>query len=229
MHSAVDWTQAVVTVGGGRGFVVGTDRQRFVITAGHCLPGMPPCCSFSHTEERTFARLLGPITGEPTVWAECLFVDPVSDLAVLGSPDGQALYEEAEAYEALVDAVVPLPIGRPSYARLPITIPEPYPTEEPMTILGPTQAESGAWLLSLDGRWFGCKVESLGRGLWIRDAGEAIRDGMSGSPIISPEGAAIGVLCCSSGETSEHHGSLANPELWQNLPGWLWREITGAE
>jgi hypothetical protein len=39
--------------------------------------------------------LLSPLGAEPHVWAECLFVDPVADLAVLGPVDGQELYDEA--------------------------------------------------------------------------------------------------------------------------------------
>jgi len=38
--------------------------------------------TFSHTEGRTYQRLLGELSGEPTVWAECLFADPISDVAV---------------------------------------------------------------------------------------------------------------------------------------------------
>jgi hypothetical protein len=42
--------QAVVRVGDGRGFIVGLDDtgmlERFVITAAHCLPHLPPACSF---------------------------------------------------------------------------------------------------------------------------------------------------------------------------------------
>jgi hypothetical protein len=36
-----DWSQSVVRVGDGRGLVIETEREdRFVITAGHCLPGV---------------------------------------------------------------------------------------------------------------------------------------------------------------------------------------------
>ena len=42
--------------------------------------------------ERTYQRLLGELSGEPTVWAERLFADPISDVAVLGPPDNQELY-----------------------------------------------------------------------------------------------------------------------------------------
>ena len=36
------------------------------------------------------------------VWASCLFVDPIADIAVLGQPDNQALIEEAAAFDALM-------------------------------------------------------------------------------------------------------------------------------
>jgi hypothetical protein len=86
---------------------------------------------------RTFARLIDPLDEEPTAWAECLFVDSVSDLAVLGSSDGQELYEEAEAHEALVEAALPRPLGRLAYTREPVTLAAPtqYRTADPITIL----------------------------------------------------------------------------------------------
>jgi hypothetical protein len=37
------WSQSVVRVGAGRGFVIETeDEDRLIITAGHCLPHLPP-------------------------------------------------------------------------------------------------------------------------------------------------------------------------------------------
>jgi hypothetical protein len=87
---------AIITVGAGRGFVMQGKLNRFVITAAHCLPFFPPCCSFSFTEERTYENLLGHIGVEPSVWAECLFVDPIADIAVLGSPDTQVLGKQAD-------------------------------------------------------------------------------------------------------------------------------------
>jgi hypothetical protein len=43
---------------GGRGFVIEKDRQRYVLTAAHCLirngePYLPPCITASYTHERT--------------------------------------------------------------------------------------------------------------------------------------------------------------------------------
>ena len=72
-------------------------EDRFIITAGHCLPKLPPSHAASYTEERTYAKLVGPVGGEPTVWAECVFVNPVDDLAVLAPLDNQELGDVAPA------------------------------------------------------------------------------------------------------------------------------------
>jgi hypothetical protein len=89
---------AVITVGDGRGFVVEGEREtRLIITAAHCLPSFPLCHGASYLEERTYQALLGPLGEKPTVWTECLFVDPIADIAVLGQPDNQdELYDQGD-------------------------------------------------------------------------------------------------------------------------------------
>ena len=105
-------------------FVVEADHECFVITAGHCLPHFPLSMSFSSIEERTYAKLLGPIARKRTsVRAECCFVDLIGDLAVLCCPDNQELANEADAYDALVEAAVPLPTGDLPLTRSPISLP----------------------------------------------------------------------------------------------------------
>jgi hypothetical protein len=86
---------AVVTVGDGRGFVIKHRHDRLVVTAAHCLPRFPPCHGASYLEERTYSELLAPLGDDLAVWAECLFADPIADIAVLGSPDDQELTEAA--------------------------------------------------------------------------------------------------------------------------------------
>ena len=68
-----------------------------VVTTAHCLPRFPVPYAGSDLEERTHKRLIGPLGEKTTVWAECLFADPVADLAVLGAPDERAFFEECEA------------------------------------------------------------------------------------------------------------------------------------
>src|SRR5262249_14804645 len=94
--------------------------ERIIITAAHCLEhasladgtkGLPPCHPGRHLPEETYPNLLGPLGGRRTVWAQCMFADPVADIAVLGQPDNQALDKRADAYDALVDAMTVLSIA----------------------------------------------------------------------------------------------------------------------
>lgn len=55
-------TASVVSIGGGRGFIVESgQRGRFIITVAHCLPALPPAMSFSNLEERTYQNIAGPL------------------------------------------------------------------------------------------------------------------------------------------------------------------------
>lgn len=187
--------RAIVTVGEGRGFIVEGDERRFVVTAAHCLPRLPPCESAASHEDRTF-KLLGRLGDEPSVWAQCLFANPVADIAVLGSPDDQACSREAKDYGDFVDGTKPLPVTK-------------------------TAVEGSALLLSLSNHWFKCSIITDGRSLWISYAVKETVGGMSGSPIVTEEGAAIGVVCTSD----QSRGGGPNPSLFNDLPVWLYREL----
>jgi hypothetical protein len=199
---------AVITVGDGRGFVVEHGYKRFVVTAAHCLQRgnppehyLPPAHGASYLQERTYPNLLAPLGEEPAVWAECVFVDPVADIALLGTPDNQELGEQADAYEALTEAASALPISRP-------------PKDGP------------AFVLSLTGEIVPCTVRCIGDGpLFLFDTGlkEGAEGGMSGSPIIVADGSAIGVVCL--GNNAPQYGIGPNPCLMHHLPGWLLREL----
>src|SRR5262249_29841032 len=92
---------AVFRVGNGRGFVLEIGSTRYVITAAHCLPKQPPPHGASSLCERTYSELLGRLLDKQlSVWCECLFADPVADIAILGCPDSQELGEEGEAFDA---------------------------------------------------------------------------------------------------------------------------------
>src|SRR5438876_7822759 len=87
---------AMVAVGEGRGFLIAhpePHQSPLVITAAHCLTAtlsgsqLPPPHRWAYTLERTYPNLVGPLGARPTIFAECLFVDPVADLAVLCGPD----------------------------------------------------------------------------------------------------------------------------------------------
>ena len=78
--------------------MVGDDQHHYVITAAHCLPHLPPALSFSSSSECTYRALLGPLGHEPFLSAECVFVDPIADIAVLGSPDTDTFDTEADRF-----------------------------------------------------------------------------------------------------------------------------------
>ena len=184
----------VITVGHGRGFVVEGAGERLVITAAHCLPSLPPALPSFGLEARTYGPLLARRGEEPRAWAVCRFVDPIADIAVLGSPGDP----HADEYQALMKTATALSIGG--------------------SLRNPVNFWVPARLLSLDGRsWFSCTVRHFGGPLWITHAAEVIRDGMSGSPIVTEIGTAIGVVCTAA---APWEGG-PNPRLSHNLPGWL--------
>jgi len=187
-------TAGVITAGSGRGFVVECAGERLVITAAHCLPFLPPAQSFFGPKKRTYGPLLASLGNEPSAWAVCRFVDPIADIAVLGSPDDA----NADDYKALMETTSALSVG--GSLRHPINFWVP------------------ARVLSLDGRrWFSCTVRHFGGPLWITHPAEGIRSEMSGSPIVTEIGTAIGVVCTAA---APWEGG-PNPRLTHNLPGWL--------
>ena len=199
MAPDTELVKAVVKVGDGRGFIIEADDRHLVITAAHCLPHFPPCYGASATKDRTYRDLIGPL-GEsaPKVSAECLFADPVGDIAVLGSPNNQALYDEAIVFETLTN-------------------------ETPTLRIGEAENESPAWLLTLDGRWTRCAIQHVGGWpLWIENAEEPILGGMSGSPILNGDADAIGVVCLGGGSDLDITSTGGpNPRLTHSLPGWV--------
>ena len=199
--------RAVVAVDGGRGFIIEVLPHnllagRLIVTAAHCLPDPPPP-AIADTEERTYKELVGRLADPEThVSAECMFADPVADIAVLATPDNQELWNEAEACKKLMEEAEALPIAD-------------------------APAEGPGWLLTLENQWVDCVVRHFGGPLYIFDAAEPIVDGMSGSPILNSDGAAMGIVCCSSGsgEMDKPTGGGPNPRLTDDLPGGLLRGI----
>jgi hypothetical protein len=190
---------SVITIGqGGRGFIIeGPHSERFVVTAAHCLRKLPRP-KISDSEDR-FYRLLAAPGKKARIMVECLFADPISDVAVLGAPDNQATPDDADAYQTLIVAATTIPIN---YAP-------------------PTELDgSTAWVLMLDGEWAPCLVQCYKDGrLRLEAAAEGvIVGGMSGSPILARDGSAIGVI--SRSDSSGKFGG-PNPQLSRNLPGWL--------
>jgi hypothetical protein len=74
-----------------------------------------------------------------------------------------------------------------------------------------------------DRGWFQCIPGYKGEGtLSIRDS-PALKNAIPGSPIVTDDGFAIGVVA--SGEAEVQGGPVEQPVLVDNLPGWLLRDL----
>src|SRR5262249_35422943 len=76
------------------GFVVEDSRGfRYVITAAHCVPpDVPPRDDAQAFDAwQLTCQLLARLGEEPSVWCQCVFLDPVADIAVLSAPSEQAV------------------------------------------------------------------------------------------------------------------------------------------
>jgi hypothetical protein len=195
--------RAVVQVGSGRGFVVSAGESRYIITAAHCVPrdGLPRPHLANSTSQLTFPELIGPVgSNRKTIWAELCVYSLVDDVAAFAAPDDQALYEQCNRFEVFTAAA--LKIGNPPVALAPH--------------LWEGDPGTAAFVLSLDCEWKPCTVRGAGRFLWIaKDGDNHIKSGMSGSPIIDANGAAIGVVSIGP----------VNPSLMDCLPPWLLRKL----
>lgn len=224
-------TAAVVQVGkGGRGFIVAIGDRRYVVTAAHCIfDKLPEPMPARAAYEVTYKNLIGPLGGKRNVTAECVFVDAIADIAVFGAPDAQEEAFKAEAFEALTEKIA-FKIGKLKPVR------QRYPAQvahfvidgkakkiRMPTRVGPLICASEARMLSLDGEWFACKVSHnmTGGGLWFDQAEQPVIGGMSGSPIVLPDGSAVGVVSTSESSQSDGREGGPNPVLSAHLPGWL--------
>ncbi len=172
----------VVTVNRGRGFFIENTAarrlrkevqrrfhkyisRRLVVTAAHCLPRLPPIGPLER--KQTYRNLLGGLGAKKDIWARCLFVDPIADIAVLGPPDDQ-VPAKADTYLEFAEHAPRFKIGN---------------------------ARSGkGWILSLDNEWMPATLE-LSLGIWgeFLLIDPPAKAGTSGSPILQA-GRAVGVV-----------------------------------
>jgi hypothetical protein len=79
--------------------------------------------------------------------------------------------------------------------------------------------QNHGWLLSPDGNWFQCAVRcGINAQLWLSNSEQPIVGGMSGSPIVSDDGKAMGIV--NLGGTITGPGTR-NTSLFRGLPRWL--------
>ena len=112
-------------------------------------------------------------------------VEPVNDIAVLGSPDNQRIPDEAESFEQFTSDTDPVPLCAGG----------PVPFGPPMSVL----------VFSLDRKWVRAKMrifrEDQSRAGATAEAG--IHSGASGGPVITRNGSLVGVISTAGGVVSE--------------------------
>ena len=188
-------SNAIVKVGVGRGFVVASGAgDRFVITAAQCLGDLPRLPA-SHATHRTYPALLRPLAdGKTPVAAECLFVDPIADVAVLAGPDNQVLSKDAADFEAFIAAHAVLPM-----TRMPLR----------------AHRSAQGWLMTAAGEWKRCILTGCGppeqTALTIAVVGPpaGYAPAACGSPLLDAGGRVVGVVSL---------GEVLNPTLPTRLP-----------
>jgi hypothetical protein len=198
--------RSVVRAGGGRGFVVGSGENRYVITAAHCLPHQPADVHLDHgSEEHIYSSFLGSLGSTETIGAELVALCAIDDVAVFYEPDGQDFYSDYTKYAELT--VHALSLGKPPKASL--------------TPQDGAEYYASAWVLSLDCEWQNCTVRNTGRMLSVTSGTNGlIFGGMSGSPIINDAGAVIGVVSMTSSSDLNWQPSVSDC-----LPPWLLRKL----
>jgi hypothetical protein len=191
-------TRLLVRVGDGRGFVVEErlGSRRLVVTAAHCLPEFPRTPLDREAWRETTRDILGPLGDNTLISADILFADPISDIAVLGSPNDPALSARVSAYHELICTIMPLKVGGAI----------PWDTPAPVR------------LIALDGRPIEGVVRHVGGWLYMDNLSAPIQPGMSGSPVLDEAGAAIALVSESSKTVGRIEvGHL--PRLIACLPG----------
>lgn len=200
-------THGIVTVGSGWGFIAANSRgwpsqdgrftqQRFVITAAECLPKLPmPPYGASDTTYECLVGRLADAEATSRVSAECVFADGRANVAALYRPSFVS-DDKFKRYQAIVedDKITPI-------------------------VVSAAPSEGRVSSLSVDGRWFGCSVRLEKRDLYVFDAEESLRRALPGSPILGPDGTAIGIVPETWRRCGDRSGSA--PAITNNLPGWL--------
>jgi hypothetical protein len=143
-------------------------------------------------------------SGNRNLKAVILAVEPVSDIAVLGSPDEQALPDEAAALEEFSYQVVPVRLQR---------TPPKTGVAFPIWI----RTHKRAWVRGV-GRYFGSRT-------FCYETRTKIDCGTSGGPILNNAGKLLGVVSHGVEKPCRGVYQAAAPLACMALPAWVLRQL----
>ncbi len=202
MYTNVEKATVTLLGKGGQGVLV---NNNMIITAAHCIAYE---CQGDMILGEYFIENIK--AGERQLKVTPLAVEPVSDIAVLGSLDDQEFSKDADDFEKFCEDTNPVPLCRKgdlvSFQKFPVHI----------------YTHKGTWVT-------GCaeQVSENGKLLAI-EAAEQIDGGTSGGPIINDSGELVGIASNFSFAAEAQHkstGSAPRPHL--ALPVWVCRQIFG--
>lgn len=184
---------------GGQGVLV---KGNFIVTAAHCIEAK---YDGSMVLGDYFIEEIETIHGKlkVTPWA----IEPVKDIAILGSLDDQTFYDESNQFEEFCEKVKPISLFLDQlkhYQHFPIYI---YSHEKKWI-----KGKATNWWIYKDFPMIGIETE------------KNIKGGTSGGPIVNEQGKLVAVVSNAGGPIGIHRlGRAPRPHL--ALPVWISRCI----
>jgi len=194
-------TVTTLRKGGGQGVLV---NGNFIITAAHCLDWN--CDGGLILGEHSVEEIRA---GGNQIKVTPVAIEPVNDIAVLGSLDSQEFSESADAFEEFCEVTKPVPLCQRDFELF---------------------QSFSVHIYTHKGIWVNGDVKQMKKetnALYI-EADEQIEGGTSGGPIINDSGELIGIASNFSFNESEGKASGTIPRLHRTLPSWICQQIFGA-
>ncbi len=186
---------------GGQGVLI---RGGLIVTAAHVVEWDNSGLMALGEDARFLQRIEA---GKRKLLVYPLAVEPVADLAILGSPDGQWIPDEAKAFDQFCEATAAMSLTTEEF---------PVGTPVPAYVL----AHTGRWITGRITQWHP-EAATL-----VLETDEGIEGGTSGSPVVTEHGFLLAVVSNACGPQSDppRTGSISRPHL--AAPVWLARQMT---